>query len=171
MPVQMKDVAERAGVSISTVSHIVNNTRPVAHETRERVIAAMKELNYYKNAFGRTLARGRADAVGLIVSDVENPFFPELIRHFEAAAVDRGLDTFMCTTNYSPDRARSAVRRLIENKVQGVAVMTSQIEPALVDELVANDIPVVRLDSGPVRRARSNIRVDYSTGTRGRSVT
>jgi DNA-binding LacI/PurR family transcriptional regulator len=164
MAVQMKEVAERAGVSISTVSHVLNKTRPVAPQTRDRVLGVVRELNYYKNVFGRRLARGQGDAVGLIISDIENPFFPELIRNFETAAVERSLDTLICTTNYNTERAQHAIRRMIENRVQGVAVMTSQLNPALVDELVAADIPVVRLDAGPTGRARSNIRIDYSTG-------
>lgn len=161
---QMKDVAERAGVSISTVSHVVNNTREVATETRERVLRVLSELRYYKNAWGRRLARGSSDSVGLLISDFENPFFPEVIKSFQAAALEQRLDLFLCATNYEPERALSAVRRMIENRVQGVAVMTSQFDPFLVDELIAADIPVVRLDSGPARRGKSNIRIDYSGG-------
>ena len=161
----MRDVAERAGVSITTVSHIVNNTRPVAIETRERVQRAMSELNFYKNAFGRRLKLGRSDSYGLIISDVENPFFPELIKSFESAVVEKGCDTLLCTTNYDPARARKAVNRMIENKVLGVAVMTSQLDAELVDDLSRQDIPVVRLDAPePARRAFSNIHVDYSKG-------
>lgn len=163
--VQMRDVAERAGVSISTVSHIVNKTRPVAAETRNRVLAAIEELKFYKNAIGRRLARGRSDSFGLIISDIENPFFGELIKSFEAAVQDRGFDVLLCMTNYATGRARKAVKRMIENKVQGVAVLTSEIEPALVDDLVNRDIPVVTLDAGPIGPARSNLRMDYSTGT------
>lgn len=162
--VQMKDVAARAGVSISTVSHVVNNTRPVADETRDRVLEIMRELNYYKNVSGRRLARGRSDAFGLIISDIENPFFPELIKNFEQAAVEVGFDVFLSTTNYDSKHAENAVRRMIENKVQGVAVMTSQIDSARIHELLANDIPVVLLDGGGVSRGRSNVRVDYSRG-------
>jgi LacI family transcriptional regulator len=163
-PAQMKDIAERAGVSISTVSHIVNNTRPVSPQTRERVLAVMRELSYYKNLSGRRLARGRSDSFGLIISDIENPFFPALIKSYEAAARERGHDVLLCATNYDRALAANAVRRMIENKVQGVAVLTSQLEEELVEELVANEIPVVRLDHGPAGRSRSNIRVDYSVG-------
>ncbi len=162
--VQMRDVAERAGVSISTVSHIVNNTRPVAAETRTRVLAAISELNFYKNAIGRRLARGRSDSFGLIISDIENPFFGEVIKSFESAVQDRGFDVLLCMTNYDTARARKAVERMIENKVQGVAILTSEIAPSLVDDLVNRDIPVVRLDAGQVGRARSNLRMNYSTG-------
>lgn len=160
----MRDVAQHAGVSISTVSHIINNTRPVAPQTRERVLEAIRELKYHKNVIGRRLARGRSDSFGLIISDIENPFFGELIRSFEAAVQDRGWDVLLCTTGYDRERARKAVQRMIENQVQGVAVMTSQLDSTLVDELVELDIPVVRLDAGPIGALRSNIRVDYSTG-------
>lgn len=159
----MRDVAERAGVSISTVSHVINDTRPVAAATRTRVQDAMRELNYYKNAFGRRLARGRSDALGLLISDIENPFFPELIKSFENAVVSRGWDVLLCTTNYDPELARKAIRRMIENKVQGVAVMTSQLDSSLVDELVAADMPVVLMD-GVAGRGRSSVRIDYSNG-------
>ncbi len=162
----MRDVAEAVGVSITTVSHIVNQTRPVAPETRARVLEAIARLNYYKNATGRRLARGRSDSFGLIISDFDNPFYGELIKNFEAAVQERRCDVLVCTTNYDPARARMAVARMIENAVQGVAVMTTQLDPALVDELVDRDIPVVRLDAGPVARARSNISVDYSAGAR-----
>ncbi len=162
----MKDVAERAGVSISTVSHVLNNTRPVAEETRSRVLQVMRQLNYYKNASGRRLARGRSDAFGLIISDVENPFFPEVIKNFEREVVQIGFDIFLAPTNYDPAHASSAVRRMIENKVQGVAIMTSQLESDLIDQLLTNDIPVVTLDGEKASRGRSNIRVDYSGGAR-----
>lgn len=163
---QMKDVAERARVSISTVSHVLNNTRPVAEETRARVLQIMRQLNYYKNASGRRLARGRSDAFGLIISDIENPFFPEVIKNFETAVVKIGFDTFLAPTNYDPIYASSGVRRMIENKVQGVAIMTSQLESTLIDQLLSNDIPVVTLDGAKASHGRSNIRVDYSSGAR-----
>lgn len=164
--VQMKDVAAKAGVSISTVSHVLNNTREVADQTRDRVLATMRQLNYYKNASGRRLARGRSDAFGLIISDIENPFFPELVKNFEQSVIQYGFDVFLSTTNYDQQQAKNAVRRMIENKVQGVAVMTSQLDSGLVDELLSNDVPVVLLDGGQISRGRSNVRIDYSRGAR-----
>ncbi len=165
-PIRMRDVAEAVGVSITTVSHIVNQTRPVASETRERVLEAITRLNYYKNATGRRLARGRSDSFGLIISDFDNPFYGELIKNFEAVVRDRKCDVLLCTTAYDPARARAAVARMIENAVLGVAVMTTQIDSTLVDELVDRDIPVVRLDGGMAAHSRSNISVDYSSGAR-----
>lgn len=164
MATRMKDVAERAGVSVTTVSHVLNETRLVAPETRRRVLEVIRKLKYYKNVYARHLARGASDFLGLIVSDIENPFFPELVKSVEAAALERGFDLLLCNTNYDPRRTEAGVRRMIENKVRGVAVMTSEFSSALAEELAANHVAVVFLDLGPVKSLMSNIRVDYTKG-------
>ncbi len=161
---RMADVARKAGVSVTTVSHVVNKTRHVAPQTRHRVLALIRELNYYKDAHARHLARGRSDFFGLIVSDIGNPFFPEVIKSFETAALEKGFDLLLCNTNYTPARTEAAVRKMIENKVRGVAVMTSELATALGEELAARQVAVVFLDLGPVQKYMSNIRVDYSQG-------
>ena len=164
--VLMKDVAAAANVSISTVSHVLNHTRHVAEETRIRIIESMRQLNYYQNVSGRRLARGRSDAFGLIISDIENPFFPELVKTFEQSVIKFGFDTLLSTTNYDTKQAERAVRRMIENQVQGVAVMTSQLDKSLIEELLANDIPTVLLNGGAPSCRRSTLYVDYMTGAR-----
>ena len=160
----MKDIAERVGVSITTVSHALNGTRHVAPETRRRIQEVSRELGFYKNVHARRLARGGSDFLGLIVSDIGNPFFPEVIKSFESAALEHGFDLLLCNTNYEPRRTDGAVRKMIENKVRGVAVMTSELAPALAGDLLAHHVPVVFLDVGPVQSLTSNIRVDYSQG-------
>src|SRR5512143_1858937 len=116
----MKDVAERCGVAESTVSHVLNNTRYVSPELRERILAAMRELNYHGNAHARRLARGSSDFLGLIISDIENPFFPGVIKAFESAALGFGFEVLLATTNYEPARTEKAFRRMVENKAPGV---------------------------------------------------
>lgn len=160
----MQDVAARAGVSVTTVSHVLNRTRPVAKETGERVLRAARELNYYTNASARLLARGSSDTFGLIISDIENPFFAELIKSFEIACLDQGMEVLLSTTNYDPEQARRAVRRMIESKVSGVAVMTSQLGSELIDELGASGTPVVLLDGSGAGPGRSSAKVDYLPG-------
>jgi DNA-binding LacI/PurR family transcriptional regulator len=162
----MKDVAERAAVSVTTVSHVLNKTRYVSPETRKRVQQAIRELRFYKDAHARRLARGRSDFFGLIVSDITNPFFPELFRSFESAALARRFDTLLCDTNYDPRRTEACVRMLIENKVRGVAVMTSELAPHLTEDLTANHVAVVSLDLGAAGLYTANIRVDYARGIR-----
>ena len=160
----IREVARQAGVSITTVSHVLNNTRPVAPQTRRRVLLAVHDLGYQANAPARLLARGKSDTYGLIISDIENPFFPELVKSFELAALRKGGDILLGTTNYDPEQARRTVRRLIGNSVCGVAVMTSQIDPSLVEELLARAIPAVLLDGPRTGPGLGTIRVDYSRG-------
>lgn len=162
---KMKDVAERSGVSESTVSHVLNNTKFVSPEVRERVLAAMRELNFHGNAHARRLARGHSDFLGLIVSDIENPFLPGLIKSFDLSAFACGYDVLLSTTNYDPVRTERSFRKMIENKTPGVAVMTSRVDPVMAQLLESSNIASVFLDYGAIGKLRSNIRLDYAKGT------
>ena len=164
MAVLMRDVAKRAGVSVTTVSHVMNETRDIAPTTRERVVQAIKDLHYYKNNSARLLVRGHSDTVGLIISDIENPFLPELVKSFERAASATGLELLLGMTNYEPRKAEAAVRRMIEGRVRGVAVMTSQLDGQLIDRLLQAELPVVMLDSPKAGRFRGSLSIDYSAG-------
>ena len=77
---RIKDIAREAGVSTATVSHVINNTKYVSDETREKVQRAIEEFNYHPNAHAQMLALGRSNMIGLLVSDISNPFFPEIIK-------------------------------------------------------------------------------------------
>jgi DNA-binding LacI/PurR family transcriptional regulator len=110
------------------------------------------------------VARGRSDFFGLIVSDIGNPFVPEVVKGFEAAALEKEFDLLLFNTNYDPGRTEAAVRRMIENKVRGVAVMTSEWGSSLAQDLATHQVAVVFLDLGPVGKYTSNIHVDYSRG-------
>lgn len=149
---------------MTTVSHVINRTRHVAPETRRRVMEAIRDLKFYVDMHARNMARGKSDYFGLIVSDIGNPFFPELIKSFETAAIERGFDILLCNTNYDSQRTQAAVRKMIENKVRGVAVMTSELNPLIAEALTAHTVPAVFLDVGSVGNLTSNIRVDYAAG-------
>src|SRR5262249_18420104 len=123
--VRIKDVAEQAGVSPATVSHVINKTRFVTQPTRERGLRAIQSCNYYPNIHARSLASGRSHTVGLLVSDISNPFFPELVKSIEVAASDRGYDTILATSNYDAARTSDYVRRMVGRRVAGVLLMTS----------------------------------------------
>ena len=166
MPSQMKDVAQKAGVSVTTVSHVLNKTRhrPVAPETRQRVLDAIRDLNYHANANARRLAQTHSNLFGLILSEIANPFFPEVILGFEGAAVRRGFELLLCNTEYDPARSSVAVRKMIENKVRGVAVVTSMLDTALVEQLAAEKLPVVLFGQGPAKPGTSYIHLDYRAG-------
>lgn len=164
MACRIRDVAERAGVSKTTVSRVLNKARFVDSETRRRVLESARQLNYYRNAHAQRLARGRSDFFGLIISDIENPVFPEMIKSFETAAAEKGYDLLLCTTNYDPDRTQAVVRKMIENRVRGVAVMTSGASEEVAEELAARQVAVVFLDLGLTKKYISSIRIDYSVG-------
>lgn len=160
----MKDVADRAGVSESTVSHVINKTRYVSPEIQERVLRVMAEMNFHGNAHARRLARGHSDFLGLIISDIENPFFAGLIKAFETEAVRNGYEVLLCTTNYDQARAENSFRRMIENKTPGVAVMTSRVESKWSGVLEANAIASIFLDSGALGPLASDVRLNYKKG-------
>jgi LacI family transcriptional regulator len=161
---RIKDVAREAGVSTATVSHVINNTRYVSDEVRARVQEAIERCNYYPNAQARSLASGRSHTLGILISDIVNPFFPELVKSIEMAAFERGYDVVLANTNYDADRTSNYVRRLIERKVAGVALMTSELDTALVDELARREVSVVFLDLGSTGEHMSNLAVNYAVG-------
>lgn len=165
LPYGIRDVAEQAGVSKTTVSRVMNHPRLVDPETRKRVMETAKKLNYYRNANARRLASGgKSDFFGLIISDIENPVFPEMIKSFETAAAKKSYDLLLCTTNYDEDRTHAAVRMMIENTVRGVAIMTSSASLEVAEELAARQLSVVLVDLGLAKRNISSIDIDYSGG-------
>ena len=160
----IKKVAEHANVSTATVSRLINKTSYISPETAKKVWSAIEELGYYPNINARGLASGRSLLLGLIVSDIVNPFFPELVKSFEEYAVEKGFEVITANTNYNPARTAMRVRSLIERRVDGVAVMTSEMDQALIDELSTRGIPIVFLDTGEIQENISNIRIDYEQG-------
>lgn len=145
MASRMKEVAQRAGVSVTTVLHVLNKTRYVSLETRKSGQRATQELRFYRDARAGRLATGRSNFFGLIVSDIVNPFFPEIIRGFESAALARGFDTLVFDTNYDTRRTESGVRMMTENKVRGVAACRNLLGqgPPPTAILCSNDLTTI----------------------------
>jgi len=160
----MREVARRAGVSLATVSRVLNKTQPIAPETERRVLEVVDALNYYKNVHARRLATGQSDLFGLVISEIANPYFPEVIRGFQAAAWDAGFDVLLCNTEYNKGRTKSVVRKLIESDVRGVAIVTASLDKTATEELMAANIGVVFCNLGPSERLLSNVTIDYLTG-------
>src|SRR5712692_7644535 len=150
------DVAARAGVSVATVSYVLNETRKVRPETERRVLSAIRELSYSPNATARNLAVGRSHILGLLISDIRNPFFPEVTTAFQEAANLTDREAIVMNTNYDAQRTTSCVNRLLALRVPGVAVLTSQIDPSIMDALARNGVCAVYLDLGKVKPYVSN---------------
>jgi len=164
--VSIRDVARRAGVSIATVSRAVNRIPTVDPALAERVWRAINEVGYLPNTQARALVSGRSHMLGLIVSEITNPFFPELVQEFENLAVAQGYEVLIGSTNYEPERTESLIRRMLQRNVDGVAVMTFGIEEELVQKLVEREFPLVFVDAGPDLPNIRVLKVNYGEGIR-----
>ena len=164
--VSIRDVAKRANVSIATVSRAVNGITSVDPELAKRVWKAVEEVGYVPNPQARALVSGRSRILGLIVSEITNPFFPELVQEFENLAVAQGYEVMIGSTNYDPARTESLIRRMLQRNVDGVAVMTFGIEEDLVKKLVESEFPLVFVDAGPKLPNIRVLKVNYGEGIR-----
>ena len=151
MAITIRDVAQAAGVSTATVSNVLNKTGKVGAKTQRHVRSTVKRLGYVPDVHARRLASSERTTLGIIVSDIENPFFPEVIKSFETRAQQLGYDAILSDTNYDPHRTQQAAERMMEHKVRGVAIMTSEISMKLVHELARRKIAVTFLDLAPVK--------------------
>ena len=162
----IRDVARRARVSTATVSRTVNQVATVDAQLAKRVWKAIEELGYYPNRQARALVSGRSRVFGLIVSEITNPFFPEIVQTFETLAVEQHYEILLTSTIHDPKRMELAVRRMIEGRVDGVAILTFGMEDSLLEHLRFRNLPLVFVDVGPKAPRVSNIRVDYADGIR-----
>ena len=161
---KLEEVAKRAKVSTATVSRVVNDTGLVKSSTRARVMRAISDLNYHPNLHARTLAGGKSRTIGMIVSNLENPFFLDIFRTVEVMAHARGYEIVVANTDYNAEQLVKSVRLMIGRRVAGLAAIVSEMEPALIDELTKSSIPVVFYDVGTARPNITNIRVNYRKG-------
>jgi DNA-binding LacI/PurR family transcriptional regulator len=159
-------IARRANVSTATVSRTLNQSGAVRPATARKVWRAAAALNYYPNSHARALVSGRSRLLGLIVSDITNPFFPELVRSFEALATQHQYDLILTSTDYQTSRMTGCLRRMLERKVDGVAIMTSEMDVGLIKELSRRGVPLVFMDVGQVGARMSHVRIDYANGMR-----
>src|SRR3954468_18051210 len=161
---RIKDIAREAGVSTATVSHVINKTKYVSDPTRERVESAIAKFNYHPNAHAQMLALGRSKMIGLLVSDIANPFFPEIIKSIEAAVFASGYHLILLNTNYDVNLAVEFVQRLIQMKVAGIILMTAEFDKAFITEAKRKKTSIVFHDLGIVGEKMSNIILDYAVG-------
>ena len=162
----IRDIALRAKVSTATVSRTINRVPTVAPHLAKRVWKVIEEVGYYPDTQARGLVSGRSRTFGLIVSEITNPFFPEIVQVLENIAIEHDYEILVSSTVHDPERMKLSVRRMIERRVEGVAVMTFGMEEALLDDLKFRNIPLVFVDVGPHIPRISNIRVDYLHGLR-----
>lgn len=164
MGLTIDDVAKAAGVSTATVSNVLNKRGKVGHQTRVQVLTTVRRLGYLPNIHARRLASGTTRIFGIVVSDIENPFFPEVIKGFLDRSHELGYEAILSDTTYDPRRTQKAALRMMAHNVSGVAVMTSEINERLIEEFIRRKIAVTFLDLAPARGYVSTLRIDYSSG-------
>ncbi len=162
----IREIARRAKVSTATVSRAINHLPSVDPQLAKRVWKVVEELGYYPNTQARALVSGKSRIFGLIISEITNPFFPEIVQVFERIAVQHDYEILLTSTGHDPKRLESAVRRMIERRVEGVAVLTFGTEEFLLQDLKLRNVPLVFADIGMARPHVSNIRIDYLHGIR-----
>ncbi|WP_055529216.1 LacI family DNA-binding transcriptional regulator [Streptomyces graminilatus] len=142
----MADVARHAGVSVATVSHVLNETRVVRPATRQAVLDAIEVLGYTPNTLARSLVTARTRSIGLAVSAIGNPYFTEILQGVEAGALEHGYSLLIADPHDDPGHERKVVQLLHERRVDGMIVAPSADPGALVAYLTRHDVPTVFLD-------------------------
>jgi DNA-binding LacI/PurR family transcriptional regulator len=160
----MRDIAKLAGVSSATVSRVINGSNSVRPATAERVRAIIEKLNFFPNNTATTLKHGKSSSYGLIIPDITNPFFPEFIRSFEQILVANSRDMLMATTEFHATSMQQSVRRMLIRRVDGVALLASEIETGPIESLVHNRVPLVTMDRRQIGRGLSDVLINNTTG-------
>jgi LacI family transcriptional regulator len=144
--VRIGDVAERAGVSPATVSRVLNGVESVRFEYRERVLRAVEELGYRPNRLASNLRRQKAEMIGVVVSDIENPHFAEMVRAVEDAAYCRGYRVLLCNTDEDSEKQSAYLEELAAERVCGVLISPSDPSGEEISRLMDLGIPVIALE-------------------------
>jgi DNA-binding LacI/PurR family transcriptional regulator len=160
----IRTVAALAKVSIATVSRTINASPAVSQKLAQRVWQAIDQLNYFPNTHARSLVSGRSRILGIIVENITNPFFPELISGFEEIAVAHGYEILVSSTYGDPQQLTKCVRRMLERKVEGVAVLTFGGEEPVLDQLAIHNMPIVLAEFRLENPKVSTILLDYTAG-------
>lgn len=162
----IRDVAKSAGVSVSTVSHVINKTRFVSEETQTKVLDAMKELNYKPNRLASSLRRKdkRTHTLGLLIPDSTNPFFAEVLRGVEDACFDAGYSVFLCNSDDDPQKELNYIEVLLGKQIDGIILVSAGIHNDAIALLATNDIPSVLVDREVSGSIIDSVLVDNEEG-------
>lgn len=143
----------------------MNDTGRVKETTRARVRRVAEDLGYHPNVHAQTLAGGRSRTLGMIVSNLRNPFFQDIFHALEARAQQHGYDVVVANTDYRPQHLGTSARQMMGRRLAGLAVVVSEVEPEVFERLAAATIPVAFYDVGTPGENTTNIKTDYHRGT------
>src|SRR5579859_2558256 len=163
-PVTMRDVAKRARVSKTTVSHVLNGTRYVEPATETRVRQAMRELGYRPNLLARSFRRRETRTIGLLIPSIASPYWAELAQVIERAGYAAGYGVLLGTSNWSVDLEREYLQLLLAKQIDGIVLAATTPNGAMFNEILTAHVPSVVLNQIPADRAVSGVLVDNYRG-------
>ncbi|GAK87411.1 ribose operon repressor [Vibrio ponticus] len=155
----MKDIAKLAGVSTSTVSHVINQSRYVSEEISERVNRAAQSLNYTPSALARSLKTNRTKTLGMLLTTSDNTFYGEVVKGVERCCYQKGYNLILCNTEGDNQRMKASINTLLQKRVDGMILMCSSLEGERIDIFDKYpDVPIVVMDWGPMLFASDKIQ-------------
>jgi LacI family transcriptional regulator len=164
MALNIRQIAKLAGVSNATVSRVINGSDLVTPETTQRIQRIIQELNFVPNRSAAHFKHGKSQIYGMIVSDLTNPFFMEMVKIFEELLFENDLELLVANTDFHPSRTQRSIHRMLLRRVDGVAFLCSEQEAASLESLVQNRIPVVTTDHHRTALGMSDIVVNFRDG-------
>jgi DNA-binding LacI/PurR family transcriptional regulator len=162
----MRSVAQHAGVSSATVSRVINSSGPVKEETAKHVRRVLEELNFIPNPIATTLKYGRSNTYGVIIPDLTNPFYPEFLFNFEDVLVENDYELLIATTQSSEPKLINSVRRMLMRQVDGVVLMASELDTRAIEPLLDRKIPIVTMDRRRAQEGTGDVAIDFEDGYR-----
>lgn len=168
MRVTIKEVAKKVGVNPSTVSRVLNGDLhlSIREETRNRILEAIKEMGYSPNPIARSLRMKTSNTIGMLIPDITNPFFPEVIKGAETAASERELSLILCNTDESSAKEKNLIKFLIDRRVDGLLLFSSRLEDETISKVEKSGIPFVLVNRGSRSNTGAYVVVDNSLGAK-----
>lgn len=160
----IKEVAALAGVSVATISRVINKNGYVSSATEQKALQAMEQLQYEPNMFARGLAGKHMATIAIILPDITNPFFPELVRAVEDTCHKHEFGVFLCNSDGQSFKEKSYLELLKRKKIDGIVFATNSLEKKDVENLDKNKIPFVVLDRAPFENTCDIVRADNYRG-------
>ena len=165
MAASIKDVAKEAGVSIATVSRVLNDIDVVNEETKKKVLEAIKKLGYRPNIVARSLKTQRTRTIGILIPDISNQFYPEIVRGAEDVANIYGYNVMLCNSDFDTDKEKEYLRVLKEKMVDGVLYMSSSLENDILDLINELDVKTVLVETDDKNADLPSVTIDNVKAT------
>jgi DNA-binding LacI/PurR family transcriptional regulator len=162
----LREIARLANVSTATVSRAINRIPTVDPVLARRIRKVVEKEGYFPNTNARALVRGHSRSLGLIVSEITNPFFPEIVQTFAKLGVQHDYEILLSSIDHDPRLLEATARQMIERRVGGVAILTFGDELPLIDSLTAQNVPVFVVDADSSRPLLKSVQIDYEHGIR-----